>query len=301
MKYFVVSDMHSFTSELKKALKQAGFDKKNKNHTLIVCGDVFDRGSETVEMYKFLTSIPKSRCILVKGNHESLYLDLLKKRFPDSYDFSNHTVDTFCHIAGYSAEIMTPEYWYKLNEDSPYEQIQQAWQEILKEVKASKITEWIKSSQWKDYYELDKYIFVHSFIPLYNHNKFIHYYFANPFVDLVYIDKWRTIKSREIIEGSTWGCPWKNYLAGLFEAEAKKGKILVCGHWHCNDFYIHLAGKMYEELECYDIFRGRNIIALDACTARTRKVNVMIIKEDYEAYYIKNGKETKLEIVEEAL
>ena len=110
MKYFVVSDIHSFYSELKKALDIAGFNKNNKNHTLIVLGDCFDRGPETVELYKFLTSIPKKRCILIKGNHELLYEKLLEKKLPESYDFSNHTVDTFCQIAGYDLEILTPEY-----------------------------------------------------------------------------------------------------------------------------------------------------------------------------------------------
>ena len=110
MKYFVISDIHSFYSELKKALDIAGFNKRNKDHTLIVCGDIFDRGPETVELYKFLTSIPKKRCILIKGNHELLYEKLLEKKLPESYDFSNHTVDTFCQIAGYDLEILTPEY-----------------------------------------------------------------------------------------------------------------------------------------------------------------------------------------------
>ena len=139
MKYFVVSDIHSFYSELKKALDIAGFNKRNKDHTLIVCGDIFDRGPETVELYKFLTSIPKKRCILIKGNHELLYEALLKKKLPESYDFSNHTVDTFCQIAGYDLEILTPEYWHKFG-DVPHERIRQAWQEILTEVKQSPIT-----------------------------------------------------------------------------------------------------------------------------------------------------------------
>ena len=139
MKYFVVSDIHSFYSELKKALDIAGFNKRNKDHTLIVCGDIFDRGSETVELYKFLTSIPKKRCILIKGNHELLYKKLLEKKLPESYDFSNHTVDTFCQIAGYELEILTPEYWHKFD-DVPHERIRQAWQEILTEVKQSQIT-----------------------------------------------------------------------------------------------------------------------------------------------------------------
>ena len=146
MKYFVVSDIHSFYSELKKALAIAGFNKRNKDHTLIVCGDIFDRGPETVKLYKFLTSIPKKRCILIKGNHELLYEKLLEKKLPESYDFSNHTVDTFCQIAGYDPEILTPEYWCKFD-DVPHERIQQAWQEILTTVKQSPITAWLQSDR----------------------------------------------------------------------------------------------------------------------------------------------------------
>ena len=148
MKYFVVSDIHSFCSELKSALWEAGFNKRNKDHTLIVCGDVFDRGSETVELYKFLKKKKKKRCILIKGNHELLYEELLGKSFPESHDFSNHTVDTFCQIAGYDPEILTPKYWCKFD-DVLHERIRQAWQEILTEVKQSPNTAWLTSIRRK--------------------------------------------------------------------------------------------------------------------------------------------------------
>ena len=58
MKYFIVSDIHSFYTKLKRALDKAGFNKRNKDHTLIVCGDIFDHGPDTRSVYKFLTSIP---------------------------------------------------------------------------------------------------------------------------------------------------------------------------------------------------------------------------------------------------
>ena len=99
MKYFVVSDLHSFATEVKAVLRQAGFNKKNKNHTLIVCGDVFDRGDESLELYKYLRSIPKKRCILIKGNHETLYFELLNKNWPHYYDATNGTLKTFFQIA----------------------------------------------------------------------------------------------------------------------------------------------------------------------------------------------------------
>lgn len=39
-KYFVISDPHSFYMEMKTALFKAGFRKSNKEHILIVCGDL---------------------------------------------------------------------------------------------------------------------------------------------------------------------------------------------------------------------------------------------------------------------
>ena len=50
-KYFIFSDTHSFFTILKKELDRKGFDVNNKNHILILCGDLFDRGNESKEIY----------------------------------------------------------------------------------------------------------------------------------------------------------------------------------------------------------------------------------------------------------
>ena len=258
MKYFIVSDIHSFYSELKQALDIAGFNKKNKDHTLIVCGDVFDRGNETIALYRFLSSIPKKRCILINGNHEHLYFELLKKQFPDQYDFSNHTVDTFCQIAGYSTEILSRDYWYKLGESEPYERIQQAWKEIRETVRQSKITEWLKSKQWQNYFELDKYIFVHSFIPLVKCDSLPAWYINNRRFE--YFPAWRETATGLDWYDATWGCPYQQYLDGYFKEEAKKGKILVCGHWVVTDFRQHINNKWSDDTS---IYYWENLIGLD--------------------------------------
>ena len=113
-KYFITSDIHSFYTPLITALEKKGFDVNNPEHILVVLGDVFDRGYETLEVYAFLTVVlPEDRVILVRGNHELLYLDLLEKSFPDSYDFSNGTVRTFCQIARFDEKVLESHYWYK--------------------------------------------------------------------------------------------------------------------------------------------------------------------------------------------
>ena len=52
-KYFVCSDLHSFFTEFKEALAKNGFDAENQDHILVVCGDLFDRGKETLYLYNF--------------------------------------------------------------------------------------------------------------------------------------------------------------------------------------------------------------------------------------------------------
>ena len=54
MKYYVVADVHGFCSILKDALKEKGFFNDEEPHKLIVCGDLFDRGGEAVELQNFI-------------------------------------------------------------------------------------------------------------------------------------------------------------------------------------------------------------------------------------------------------
>ncbi len=247
MKYFVISDIHSFATEMKWVLRQAGFNKKNKNHTLIVCGDIFDRGNETLEVYKYLKSIPKKRCILVKGNHESLYFDLLKRGYPMYHDSTNGTINTFCQIAQRSF----------ITDDD--------WDEIKTKVKNHEITQWLKSAQWVDYFELGKYIFVHSFIPTQNIFEYESDY--NDIDETAPFVNWRTEATAEAWEHARWGNPAKQYYTGYFDHEKVKGKTLVVGHWHTWYFHEVLGGDIGSENR--DIYYSDHLIALDGGVQRT--------------------------------
>ena len=66
-KYFVGSDIHSFYTPFIKELNKKGFDLNNEEHILIICGDLFDRGSESLKLYEFIKSLPKERRILIRG------------------------------------------------------------------------------------------------------------------------------------------------------------------------------------------------------------------------------------------
>lgn len=264
MKYFVVSDIHSFCSELKYSLRKAGFNKRNKDHTLIVCGDIFDRGDDTVEVYKYLKSIPKKRCILVKGNHESLYKELLTKTFPDRHDFSNGTVRAFCNIAGINEEKLSRFYWLEQDLSLNYEQIEErlssTWNYVRETVAKHEITAWLDSKQWVNYYELDKYIFVHSFIPLKVKDEWkdTHPFKLRSFC-YEYNPEWRNAIDDDW-EIARWGDPIDNYDSGYFDPEVANGKVLVVGHWHTSDFYKRLENIV---MDTQEIYYSKNLIAID--------------------------------------
>ena len=66
MKYFVVSDVHSFYTKMKEALGRAGFDETNPNHTLRSCGDLFDRGKESKETLEYVMQHSKIQVQLLQ-------------------------------------------------------------------------------------------------------------------------------------------------------------------------------------------------------------------------------------------
>ena len=257
--YFIVSDTHSFYTPLIKELNKKGFDINNKDHILILCGDLFDRGEESKKIYDFIKSIPAERRILIRGNHEYLFIDLLHKYLPDYYDHTNGTVRTLNDLT-----------------DNKYSN----WYDLVDDEKLKEIAKWFLSSEWIDYYETNNYIFTHAFIPL---NIDInapskHMYTLN-INYLSYKDDWRDSSPHEF-ENATWGCPWMLAKSGL----NKTGKIIVCGHWHTSDFFNNLKHlkKKFNVYESNPIFISKRykLIGLDACTAATNKVNVLVINEN---------------------
>ena len=57
--------MKACADALKAALGEAGFDKDNPDHLLVVVGDLFDRGPSNREVLAFLMTIKNKILILV--------------------------------------------------------------------------------------------------------------------------------------------------------------------------------------------------------------------------------------------
>lgn len=284
MKYFCCSDIHSFGQILKRDLATAGFDVANPEHVLIVCGDIFDRGPDTLEVYDFLISLPAERRVLVRGNHEALFMDLLDKNFPGKHDFSNGTVRTFCHIAGVPEEKVSVSYWIKrfnkhdfsLNYEFATAKAREWWQKVRDAVQESDIAKFVSDlSNWVNYFELPNYVFVHSFVP----TKINDAYSDNLILASIigdtgsYDPNWRSAMNWRW-EDATWGCPWKQFKQGGFIED----KTLVVGHWHTSGFFEGLETDLPEDYKNCPIYNNNGLVGLDACTVITNHINVFIIE-----------------------
>lgn len=251
-KLFVISDVHSFLTPLKKALDEAGFDPENKDHWLISCGDLFDRGPESKELLHYIMSL--ERKILVKGNHDILLKTLCIREFPYSHDLHNGTAKTVEDL-GDSGQPFHEKCQRTFDRTARY-------RELL-----------------VNYFETENYIFVHSWIPL---NVMYHKGASKPWHQdnktYEYREDWR--KANETAwEEAMWGNPFIHYINGM----NKTGKTIVFGHWHCSTGH-RLAGNCkteFEEDAVWDPFYGDNIIGIDRCTAHTGEVNVLVLEDEF--------------------
>ena len=139
MKIFAVSDVHGFTSILRRNLSNVGFEINNPNHLLVLCGDLFDRGPEAKDMLKFIHEVDNK--IMVKGNHEDLMQEMIIRGYPLLHDIQNRTYDTA---------------------------LQLAWDSSLGDVNYTKLYGIFDNlcSQMVDFYETKRYVFVHGWIPV---------------------------------------------------------------------------------------------------------------------------------------
>ena len=162
MIYFVVQIHYDIVSVI---------NKNNPEH-IIVCGE-----AQIKRNISFLTSLPKER-LIIRGNHEQLFLDLVDKDLPERHDFTNGTVKTICQFyadvsidaESFYNQLCEDIYWsifvgYKIDGlTKPVSILKENWKKIISKIKSLDIIDWLKSDKWRNYYELDNFIFAtHSF------------------------------------------------------------------------------------------------------------------------------------------
>lgn len=247
-KLFCISDVHGYYDEMIEALNKAGFDRNNPEHWLISCGDHIDRGRQPQEVMDYLMNLP--RCILIKGNHESLLVECIERGFPYDHDYSNGTYQTILDLAPHAKTFNT------------------AYAVVYEKVKPF-------VDSMVNYFETKNYIFVHSFVPLKNCDGLPAYYTKNRKFEID--PDWRYAHN-EAWEEARWGNPFE-----LVEKGFLPNKTLVFGHFHTSWARRKYDGMPeFGEGSDFSPYYGDGYIAIDACTAYSGKVNCLVLEDEID-------------------
>lgn len=249
MRYYVTADPHGFYTLLQGALASAGYFDDAQPHTLVILGDAFDRGREALQMQAFLLErMDAGGLILVRGNHEDLFCQLLDEDggLPTRQHLHNGTYDTALQLTG-----LTPVY-ARLHRRTLIRQARQT----------PYYTRIIPASV--DYYETAHYIFVHGWVPCVQED------------GVLRLDSgWRCAEAED----------WKRarWLHGIDAVRtARTEKTVLCGHWHTS--YGHAvyekSGPEFGPGADFSPYRAPGILALDACTALSGRINVAVLEDE---------------------
>ena len=279
-KYFICSDTHSYFSILMKTLKRKGFDINNQDHIFVLIGDLFDRGSESLELYNWVRALPKERRILIRGNHEILFKELVKRGSAESHDYHNMTIDTLYQLNKWNDAKELSSYY--IDSNKPIDEFYERRNNLFKSDITKEVIDWFASDEWINYWETPNYIFVHGFIPLRHHinidKSLALGYYVKDGPD-TFREDWRNVTQQEW-EDSTW-FNWRENFQLVKKGINQTGKYIVVGHWHTSDLYWYLNGNKKNLFDC-PIYKSKRykLIGLDACTAGSGKMNILVLNED---------------------
>lgn len=256
-KIYVVSDIHGHYTELVRDLKEKGYDENNESHLLIVCGDIFDRGNENLEVYKYLKALSDNeKAIVIAGNHNKFLVEYLDGTCVSPFNYmkngTNETLADFLH------ETSPFETWCLFNEKTPTFGTFATWLEIArKEINEEypELLSWLK--KLPRYYETEKYIFAHASLDLKSEN-------------------WR---KPHCFKWDLTGWDALDFDDGNFILKNNNtGKNIVVGHFDTGHLReIHKLGDYND----HSILKTNdNKIFIDGCVALTKKFNVYVIENE---------------------
>ena len=134
-------------------LEEQKFDYKNRNHHLIVLGDIFDRGTKSKEVLEYLYMLKlKNKASLVLGNHDNFLIEFLNGNYSRAIFNMVHNgmLKTLESLVGRTLTV------------------DENWDEISYEIKNKYIYLYNFLSTMLSYIEINDYIFVHGGVPYNN-------------------------------------------------------------------------------------------------------------------------------------
>jgi serine/threonine protein phosphatase 1 len=250
MKYYITADVHGFYTDFHKALYEVGYFNDPEPHKLIILGDIFDRGPEAGEMQRFILELmEQAAVILIRGNHEDLFAEMVTvdEGLPVRHHVSNGTYSTALQLTGYDPTLAQIRHWdfAEKAQETPF------YQRIIPAT--------------IDWYETAHYVFTHGWIPCIRGWDGSYSYDPN----------WR--------DTGPEGWRMARWYNGMDAAQScKEEKTILCGHWHSSYGHSKYEGKGSEFGPDADFspYYGPGVIALDAYTAYSGKVNVIVIEDE---------------------
>ena len=177
--------------------------------------------------------------VLIRGNHEDFLWDILDNGKYESFHARNGT------------DVTVHEFFGEENVDSMGNITMD--RETVKALRGF-------MGEMRDYFETRSYVFTHGWVPVwYNGGK------ITPLDDWQYSQK-RTWEQARFLE-------WPRMLKG---GAMLKSKTVVCGHRAtclAADFDPKRGGRDFS------IYQKEGLVAIDACTVLSHKVNVFVIKD----------------------
>lgn len=262
---FFISDIHGCFNEMITALKEAGYDKDDQNNLLVVLGDNFDRGSESLAVYEYLKALTdEGKAVVVKGNHDTMLEEYLDGscNTPWNY-FKNGTDETLAEFLHRSRPF---ESWLLIDKKEDVnpdmnanfeEWIKGARKEINEEY--PELLPWLKNLP--RYFESQNYIGVHGAIDVDAED------WHEPNCELYGLKGWDAL---DFNDGTFFGKEITN----------TKKKIIIghFGTYHLREMY---GLKDSLELDFSTLKRGDGrIIAIDTTTPYSKKVNVFVVESE---------------------
>ena len=185
--------------------------------------------------------------ILIRGNHEDLFVELVTRDrgYPLRQHKSTGTYGTALQLTGYdpaSAYLHMRQFAAAARETPFYKQIIPAT---------------------IDFFETEHYVFVHGWIPC-----------RRDWDGISYDPDWREAGAQAWREAR-----WINGMDAAWNC--REEKTILCGHYHCSYGHAVYEHKSPEAGPGADFspYYAHGIIALDACTAYSGRVNVITLED----------------------
>lgn len=261
MKYYIVSDVHSYYDDLQAVLAQTDFDITNPDHIFVSIGNMLDRGAQPKECLEFLNKIPDDRKILIQGNYDISMNEAFKRGGFVEEDRNNGAIDTAKLITGeesddaaFDALRANPLFLAYINSLIPY-------------------------------YETENCIFISGWIPCYR----IDYYTREGEFYVMEHD-WRNVQERQWLESA-----WYNGMKAWNYGVKERAKTIICGGFPAawGNYHLHNDGGDLESFNEGENFKGSDklapnsspfvddgIVCLDGGISYSMQINCIIVEDE---------------------